>query len=252
MKIRMVDSEVPYTVRLAIALKVNHGERFIFRTSKGNHTHSFIYVLEDRMEFSFPTLGKTLAAEKGQVLFIPKETAHSSIYKSAESTIVGFQFDLAEELPAQFKEPIFMPEDAAAYFRDFSGQHEPLDCLRCTARIYELLRLLLLERSNTPYKHRRLLPALNAIEKNPEARQSVAYYAQLCSMSESGFRRAFKNYTGQSPVEYRNTLRLQIARNLIQFSDYSVEEAAEHSGFTNLSFFYRLYRRTYGKKPGET
>lgn len=252
MKIRMVDSEVPYTVRLAIALKVNHGEPFIFKTSKGNHTYSFVYILEDCLEFNFPTLAKSLSAKKGQVLFIPKEMPHSTVYKSAASTIVGFQFDLAEQLPAQFMEPVLMSEDAAAYFRDFSGQHEPLDCLRCTARIYELLRLLLLEQPNTPYKYRKLLPALNAIEKCPEERQSIAHYAALCSMSESGFRRAFKDYTGQSPIEYRNALRLQIARNLIQFSDYSVEEAAERSGFTNLSFFYRLYKRTYGIKPGDT
>lgn len=252
MKKRMVDSEVPYIVRLAIALKVNHGEPFVFKTSKGNHTHSFVYTLSDKMEFLFPQTGQTLTAPEGQVVFIPKELPHSTIYTSAESTIFSFQFDLEGELPPQLQQPMLMPEEAATFFRDCSEQYEPLDCLRCTARIYELLRMLLLGKPETPYKYRRLLPALDAIEKHPAERQSIAYYARLCNMSESGFRRAFKDYTGQSPIEYRNTLRLANARNLIRFSDYSVEEAAERSGFTNLSFFYRLYKRTYGIKPSET
>ncbi len=252
MKKRMVDSAVPYIVRLAIALKVNHGEPFVFKTSKGNHTHSFVYTFADKMEYAFPKTGETITAHEGQVVFIPREVAHSTIYKSANSTIVCFQFDLEGELPPQLLTPTVMPKEAATYFRDFSGQYEPLDCLRCTARIYELLRLLLLEKPNTPYKFRRLLPAVDAIEKRPEERQSIAYYAQLCNMSESSFRRAFKDYTGQSPIEYRNTLRLTIAKNLIQYSDYSVEEAAQRSGFTNLSFFYRLYKRTHGKKPGDS
>ncbi len=252
MKKRFVDSKVPYIVRLAIALKVNHGEPFIFKTSKGNHTYSFAYTLSDTIEYRFPESGLTITAKEGQTLFIPKELPHSTVYCSADSTIIVYQFDFEGELPPKFHKPILMPEEASAFFRDFTDQYDSPDCLKCTARIYDLLSLLLRESDLPPRKYRQLLPALEAIEKHPSDRHSIAHYAALCSMSESGFRRAFKAYIGQSPIEYRNALRLTNARNLIRYSDYSVEEASQRCGFTNLSFFYRLYRRTYGKKPGDT
>lgn len=251
MKQRYVDSEVPYIVRLAIALKVNHGEHFIFKTSKGSPTYSFAYTLNDTIEYFFPESGLTITAKEGQTLFIPKEMPHSTVYCSANSTVIAYQFDFEGELPVKFQKPIIMSEEASAFFRDFSDPYDSPDCLKCTARIYDLLSLLLRENNLPPRKYRRLQPALEAIEKHPSDHHSVAHYAALCNMSESGFRRTFKAYTDQSPIEYRNALRLANAHNLIRYSDYSVEEASQRCGFTNLSFFYRLYKRTYGKKPGD-
>ena len=251
MKKRVVDSTVPYLVRLAIALKVHHEEPFIYKTAQGIRTYSFAYTLCDRMEYRFPQLGLTLSAKAGQTVFIPKELPHSTVYLTKDSSIIVYQFDIEGVLPTALQKPFVMPEEAAVHFRDFSDEYAPPDCLRCTARIYDLLSLLLRSDDPLPRKYRVLLPALEEIEKHPSERRSVEHYAGLCNLSESAFRRAFKSYTGQSPIEYRNSLRLANARNLLLYSDYSVEEVSRRCGFTNLSFFYRLYRRTYGKKPGE-
>ena len=142
-----------------------------------------------------------------------------------------------------------LPQDTGRLFRS-SDQYTSFDCIRCAARIYDLLAILRQSEVPMPKKHRRLLPAIEALERNPEANLPVSYYAELCGMSESGFRRSFREYIGQSPVDYRNSLRLVHARKLIASGGYSVEEAAIQSGFSNLSFFYRLFRRKFGRKPG--
>jgi AraC-like DNA-binding protein len=54
---------------------------------------------------------------------------------------------------------------------------------------------------------------------------------------------------GHSPVDHRNELRLQDARIKLQSGEYTVSEAAESSGFSNLSFFIRLYKKKYGHTP---
>ena len=56
-------------------------------------------------------------------------------------------------------------------------------------------------------------------------------------------------YTGCSPIEYRNDLRLAGARGKLRSGEYNVSEAAELCGFTNLSFFIRLYKKKYGHTP---
>ena len=79
--------------------------------------------------------------------------------------------------------------------------------------------------------------------------EKVSYYAELCDMSEANFRRLFREYMGLSPIEYRNELRLNHARNKLQSGEYNVSEAAYESGFSNLSFFIRLYKNKYGHTP---
>ena len=79
--------------------------------------------------------------------------------------------------------------------------------------------------------------------------QKISYYADLCGMSEAGFRRLFREYMGVSPVDYRNDIRLINARNKLQSGEYNVSEAAYESGFSNLSFFIRLYKKKFGYTP---
>ena len=87
------------------------------------------------------------------------------------------------------------------------------------------------------------------LEARLEGNARIEHYAALCGMSESGFRRLFREYCGCSPLEYRNALRLERARTLLQSGDYNVSEAAEKVGFSNLSFFIRSYKKKFGHTP---
>jgi transcriptional regulator GlxA family with amidase domain len=70
-------------------------------------------------------------------------------------------------------------------------------------------------------------------------------------MSETAFRRSFREYTGLSPVEYRNKLRMEEADRLIRSGEYSVREAAEAVGCFNGSFFAKTYKSYFGHTPRE-
>ena len=68
-------------------------------------------------------------------------------------------------------------------------------------------------------------------------------------MSEVNFRRTFGEYLGISPVDYRNDLRLTEAQKKLTSGEYNVTEAANSVGFSNLSFFIRLYKKKFGHTP---
>ena len=53
-----------------------------------------------------------------------------------------------------------------------------------------------------------------------------------------------------SPIEDRNHVRLNMARAKLQSGEYNVFEAAQAVGFSNLSFFIRLYKKKFGHTPG--
>lgn len=103
--------------------------------------------------------------------------------------------------------------------------------------------------SGLPAKYARLKKAFTHIAAHPEKNMPVSFYADLSDMSEVNFRRLFKEYTGKSAIDYRNALRLESARARLQSGEYNVSEAAESVGFSNISFFIRLYKKQYGHTP---
>lgn len=62
----------------------------------------------------------------------------------------------------------------------------------------------------------------------------------------------FKEITGSTVVDYINGLRCEHARKLIASGQYNISESAEMSGFNNVSFFSKVYRKCFGILPSQT
>lgn len=71
----------------------------------------------------------------------------------------------------------------------------------------------------------------------------------LTGLSRPTFARQFKQHTGRSFSEFLNHLRLQAACHELAHSTRSVSEIALACGFTQISFFNRLFRRELGCSP---
>ena len=61
----------------------------------------------------------------------------------------------------------------------------------------------------------------------------------------------FRRFMGQTPIDFLNTYRLKISRDMLSGTDRSVTEIALACGFNHLSYFSRLFLRTYGCTPSE-
>ena len=75
--------------------------------------------------------------------------------------------------------------------------------------------------------------------------------ASLTYYSASHFMKFFKNYMGSSFIEYLNDYRLTMAEQMLRNTDDSVLEIAGKSGFDNLSYFNRIFKKKYGASPGK-
>lgn len=78
---------------------------------------------------------------------------------------------------------------------------------------------------------------------------SIAQLAKICFFSEYHFMRFFKKYMGTSCLEYVKDLRLEKAAELLSQGETPVLEASLSSGFPNLSYFYREFKKKYGMTP---
>ncbi len=240
-------------------VKVTRGKGHSFSYGEGRDKHGFIFVQSGRLEYTFPHAAseeRVILLEAGEVLFIPKGIVYHAVYQEKMTTILIAQFNLVfGPLPQELSHvrriynyrveqqinSLFNASTPALIDRNRSYW--------CTYKMYEILWRAVSCLQELSPKFRQLLPALNELQRNYTAQNKIVFYADLCNMSETGFRRLFREYTGLSPIDYRNRLRLEQADGMIQTGIYTVEEAALEVGFPNTSFFCRCYKRHFGRTP---
>lgn len=257
MKISYTPQDIPFTIGNINCVGVMRPGGYKVSFFEGRKQHSFLYTANGTMRYSF--VGKVqedIVASAGELVFIPATTRHSSLYMDPENTVEIVQFDhLTGSIPNYLSCPSLIRNDAAGkIFRSLSSDlqsGEELNSLYFLSQIYGLLWHISRNSQNIPRKYSRLQLVLKELHLTYSEQYKIQYYADLCGMSEPGFRRLFKEYTGVSPVEYRNRMRLQAAKKMLGSGEFTVEEVAEKVGFSNVSFFCRTYKKQFGHSPGK-
>jgi AraC family cel operon transcriptional repressor len=73
----------------------------------------------------------------------------------------------------------------------------------------------------------------------------------LCHRSQSHVIRMMKKYFGTTPTAFCNDLRIQAARELLLSSSSKIYDIYQQTGFTNLAYFNKLFKKKYGLTPRE-
>ncbi len=81
--------------------------------------------------------------------------------------------------------------------------------------------------------------------------QGMKRFVELSCVSHSHLCRSFASAYGCSPMQFLHTQRLLMACELLRSTDEKISTVALMCGFENLSFFNRLFSRTYGITPKE-
>ena len=92
---------------------------------------------------------------------------------------------------------------------------------------------------------------LKYIETHYGEKLGIKEMAEACGFSQSHFMKFFKTAVGEPFTGYLNNYRLTMASRLLLSSDSSILEIAEECGFSNLSYFNRTFKQTFGMTPRE-
>lgn len=100
--------------------------------------------------------------------------------------------------------------------------------------------------------HRRSVMAqlIDEIEKNYSQKITLADLAESAQINEKYLCRFFKEFTGFTPIDYINRLRIDKACYQLAVNKMSVTEAAYECGFNELSYFSKCFRKYMGMTPG--
>jgi transcriptional regulator GlxA family with amidase domain len=79
----------------------------------------------------------------------------------------------------------------------------------------------------------------------------VADMAREAGLEERTFLRRFKAATGIKPTEYAQSVRVEKARELLQFTKRTVDQIAWSVGYEDAAAFRRVFGRLVGLTPGD-
>ena len=80
---------------------------------------------------------------------------------------------------------------------------------------------------------------------------TLAGLAELVNMSETGLSRLFRSITGMSCIDYVIDYRLTKAMGMLRCSDKPIIEVAYETGFNNISYFNRTFKKHCHQTPSE-
>lgn len=102
-------------------------------------------------------------------------------------------------------------------------------------------------RSHVDMINRARLRIREALESN----LTIQEIAEEQGVSYSNFRKLFKEYTGISPANYQQDLKLQRAKELLSTTDMSIKEIAYQLNFDSPDYFSAKFKIKTGRKPTE-
>jgi transcriptional regulator GlxA family with amidase domain len=91
----------------------------------------------------------------------------------------------------------------------------------------------------------------DAITKNPAETWQLGKLARMAGASSRHLTRLFQEYAGMSVTEYKNNLRVALARQMLSQTEMDMEQVAEKAGFGSARQMRRAWRRVYETAPRE-
>jgi len=190
-------------------------------------------------------------------MILPRESSYSfRIIEPGDNILINFMVANEPKEREIFSVPITNPKAlkaVAGRFIQLFPLSKPGGHKKGTAFVYELLSEIEAQ-SAVNYadisKLELIHPGVLYLENNfmqPELSSVAA--AEKCGICEAYFRRLFKSIYRTTPSGYILAMRIERARVLLMGKCLSVEEAAERAGFSNMSYFYRQFKKSTGMSP---
>lgn len=228
-------------------------ERGVRDVTEMGRTHTAISY-RIRGNSTFYTKGQNLRAETGSVVYIPPGVDYRHKTDKPEKVIIlhlqsmGQIEDRIQVISnAVGLEPLFLrlletwEEGGLAFYN------------RCMSLLYGIFaELLHRQEQDAQPVPAAIGPGIQKMRRSfRDPRLTVAELARECFVSEVYFRRVYRAYAGESPLQTLLNLRFQYARDLLRSGYYTPTRVAELSGFSDVKYFRVAFKKRYGETPSE-
>lgn len=238
--------------------------RTIDMQKNGRKNHGVLYIWNGQASFVLAD-GKKFKAGVGQLVYLPMGCKYKMSYSAQSTTFVVVNFNLcdANGNSGTLSDNITLlcNDDSAHTIAGIMAKLEMCSAAQNLAgqfRRKELIyRLLSLTYSTVPavtddVRYPQILKGVLLLKQTYLENLPIETFASISNVSLSTFRQLFNKQYGVSPLQYRNSLRIERAKQLLKEGDCTVAEAAYASGFENVGYFCRYFKKLTGTTPKQT
>lgn len=226
-----------------------------YASESGRDYSTFIFIIDGEVDISSGTHG--FNARGGEFFCIPARTRCRAVWSNQNGNVKFYSIHLTEKPSHSFcgdfsliKLPEFSNDATLARVEEifYLMQGSDIEKLRAVSKFIDLccdIRPLLDSCPNRSLS-KSLCDALAIIESDFKSNISVAELAERVHVSQSKLFNMFKTELNQTPINYRNELRISKAVRLLESTDMTVSEVAEAVGFKTQSHFRKLFKKLIG------
>lgn len=239
--IRIYDTTI-FPINEISYIRLSRDKGYSFSHAKGKEKYSLIYTQSGAIKYTFQN-NTIIQSNAGEMCFIPKGIPYQNEYLKDNTTIKLLEFSTHKDTVPQFLQNVHKMNNAkiTELFNEIKTQTMTSNYF-FASKIYELIYELENHSKEIPNKYKKILPALRHINHYFYENKKIDEYAKMCYMSESNFRKLFREYVGMSIIDYRNDIRIKEVKKLLESGEYTVADAAYSAGFNNLSFYYKIVK----------
>lgn len=125
----------------------------------------------------------------------------------------------------------------------------------CVSKLFNIISLLIRKTEKESAPQGRYFDKISFVIQNMNKEYQNNYtldeYAKMCNMSKFHFLRIFKDITGTSPLEYRNKIRLDHARELLEDTNIPINEISRAVGYSANTYFCDAFKAKIGVSPSQ-
>lgn len=225
------------------------------------HAHDYTeLILVTQGNFIIQTEDRMLLGKVGDLFVIPPYCSHTQPEKGLVGTsYIGFyhkpeDFDSSLRAISLTNEPFLL-----RWFEDIVDLHNIIIDSKPYTEVATYLLTAIVVRLKQIERHietaglinPQLQKALEYIKNNAIKTISVEQIAESAGISSSYLTKLFKHTLGQSPIQYQQKLRMQLACKCLLSPYMTVKHTARRCGYDNISLFIRIFRKHYNMSPGQ-
>lgn len=249
----------------------------------------FLHITQYQLDYSWQAKGRTLRhcvmwfvhkgsfqleidqtafrCKEGQIIILPAHSLISFHAISDELSLTSINFDAEISLvsnrswvqllniPILFEDSTTTVErvvqEMLTHERDATPYAHLLQQSSLLRILYELLHKGGANEPSSRYSHldKRIHTIIHFIHAHPQRMPEIRELAELVQLSDSHLRKMFIKQTGQAPLHFVHSIKIEQAKKLLATSVKPVSQISYELGVDNANYFSRLFKSKTGLTP---